>query len=300
MSMLEKILLQIHDKNPRHAKKLRANLTGLEPEYYRDADIFFEKYEAFAKNSGKTLEYGIDSYLRVVSDTLYEQIRFMQTGEYTCKSFEDAYERVYNNPEVMNYYMHGLLMTQFLWHHHYSILKFFRRVIPQYASGTKNYLEIGGGHGLYLAEALGMLSDTEAFHMVDISKSSLDMAVQFVDSNKVEYNLQDIFKYDKDNFYDFVTMGEVLEHVEQPVELMKQIQRLLQPKGMAFITTPANAPAIDHIALFKDADEIRAIFHEAGFEVIEDISMYTEDVPKEKIEELKVPMMYGALIRSTK
>ena len=197
----------------------------------------------------------------------------------------------------MEYYMHGLLMTQFLWHHHYSILKLFRSSIPKYNSTTNAYLEIGGGHGLYLAEAIRMLPDCKNFDMVDISKSSLEMAKQFVNNNKVAFTLQDIYKYEKEGYYDFVTMGEVLEHVEQPLQLMQRINKLLKPKGHAFITTPANAPAIDHIALFTSREDIVKIFNEANFEVVEDISLYTEDVSKEKAEELKIPMMYGALIK---
>jgi len=299
-SIFEKILQDIEQKNPRHAKKLKTKLTGLEPEFYENADIFYEKYIAFVQKSGKDLGYGVDSYLRVVSDTLYEQIRFMQTGEYSCKSFEDAYNRVYNNPKVMEYYMHGLLMTQFLWHHHYSILKLFRKVLPTFKGKVKKYLEIGGGHGLYLKEAIEFLGEENEYHMVDISKSSLDMAKEFVENPAVTFMLQDIYKYEVDGYYDFVTMGEVLEHVEKPVELMKQINRLLKPEGYAWITTPANAPAIDHISLFTSRQDIVDIFNKADFEVLEDISLYTEDVTVERAIELKIPMMYGALLKKIK
>lgn len=297
MTMLNTIIEKIEDKNARHGKKLRKNLVGLEDEFYSEANQFFKKYEVFATKEGKDLNYGIDSYLKVVSDTLYEQIRFMQTGEYSCKSFADAYERVYDNPEVMEYYMHGLLMTQFLWKHHFDILKFFRKSLNSIDGKVSKYLEIGGGHGLYLDEAMRIFGGDANYHMVDISKSSLEMAKSFVEGKGVKYMLQDIYKYDVDTKYDFITMGEVLEHVEKPVELMEQIHRLLKDDGYSYITTPANAPAIDHIYLFENAADIRAIFDKAGFKVVDEINIYTEDAKKAKKFDLKVPLMYGALLQ---
>jgi len=296
MSLLENILEKVESKNPRHGKKLRNSLSGLDDDYYQNAESFFKRYQSFAENNGKTLDYGVNSYLKVVSDTLYEQIRFHQTGEYSCKSFQDAYDRVYNNPDVMEYYMHGLLMTQFLWKHHYSILNFFRDTLPGLKQNISNYLEIGGGHGLYLSEAMRLLKDDTEFHMVDISTSSLDMAKQFVGTGKVKYMLQDIYKYEKDSSYEFITMGEVLEHVEDPLGLMQQIHRLLKDDGYAFITAPANAPAIDHISLFESADDIREIFKNAGFKVVKDLALYTEKA-KKGTENVKIPLMYGALIK---
>lgn len=249
--MLDTILDKIEAKNARHGKKLRANLQGFSDEFYQEANTFFSKYKAFSEKEGLGLDFGIDSYLNVVSDTMYEQIRFMQSGEYSCKSFDDAYERVYNNPDVMKYYMHGLLMTQFLWVHHYDILQFFRKSLNSVKRPQNKYLEIGGGHGLYLDEAIRIFGTKLDYHMVDISESSLEMAKNFVEAKDVKFMLQDIYEYNVDTKYDFITMGEVLEHVEKPVELMEQIHRLLNDDGYSFITTPANAPAIDHIYLLK-------------------------------------------------
>jgi len=295
--MLGNIIEKIEAKNARHGKKLRKSLSGLEEQFYTEAELFYSKYEVFAKEGGKDLDYGIDSYLRVVSDYVYEQIRFMQSGEYSCKSFEDAYEKVYNNPDVMEYYMHGLLMTQFLWKHHFEMWKFFRASLNSVPNKTDKYLEIGGGHGLFLDEAIKIFSEDADYHMVDISKSSLDMAKNFVKGKNVKFMLQDIYEYDVDIKYDFITMGEVLEHVERPVELMQQLNRLLNDDGYAFITVPTNAPAIDHIYLFEDAEAVKNTFDKAGFEVVRELSSYSDDAKRGKKYNVKVPMLYGALIQ---
>jgi len=295
--LLETIVNQIQEKNPLHAKKLKSNISSMDESFHNEAEVFFQRYIEFAKVSGYDLNFGIDSYLKVISDQVVEQVGFLRTGEYSCKSFEDAYNRVYNNHEVMTYYMHGLLMSQFLWVHHHGILNYFRKNLPSFSKEVTNYLEIGGGHGLYLSEAINIFSEDCEFTMVDISKSSLDMGRNFVRNEKVKFILEDIYKYSNYRKFDFITMGEVLEHVEDPVALMCQVNRLLSDNGTAFITVPANAPAIDHIYLFENENDILEVFDKAGFKVINKIIQYSEDLPKEKLIKFKVPMMYGALLK---
>jgi len=87
-------------------------------------------------------------------------------------------------------------------------------------------------------------------------------------------------------------MGEVLEHVEQPVELLKKLHALLDDNGKIFITTPTNAPAIDHIYLFNNAEDIREVIIKAGFKIEKEQCIYSEDLPKELLEKYKISMMF--------
>ena len=86
---------------------------------------------------------------------LKEQIRFLQTKEYTHTDFESARKAVYDNPEVMEkFYLEGLLLTHAFWPIHLDIHKFFREEflsrLPSDGVGT----EFGFGHGLYLLDVL--------------------------------------------------------------------------------------------------------------------------------------------------
>ncbi len=298
---LSNIIDRIHEKNPRHAKKIQQNLKGLGDRYFQKANTFYHQYEQFTQKAGKDLEYGVDSYLQMIADYIYEQIRFAQTGEYSCKSFSDANERVYNNPEVMDYYMHGLMLSQFLWRHHYELLEFFLREIHHYQGQVRAYLEVGGGHGWYLAEAMDILGREQIhYDLVDISPSSVEIAQGFLAGRPIRYFCEDIYRFEGDRTYDFITMGEVLEHVEDPVGLLRQLYRLLSEDGTVFITAPANAPAIDHIYLFRNAAEIEAVIKEAGFELVRSFSRYAEEVSQEQAEQLKVALMYGAFIQKQK
>lgn len=295
-NMMDYIVEQISAKNQLHSKKIIKNLGKFDEAYFVRANEFLNRYVELLQNENKTLDYSIDCYLQMIADVNYESVQFFQTGEYTSKSFEEVNKRVYDNPAVMEYYMHGLLLSQFLWTHHYDILLYFNKVISENSDKIKRYLEVGGGHGLYISEAIKLIGPGAHYDLVDISKSSIEIAKKMIGNDKVNYILSDVFEYFPSSKYDFITMGEVLEHVEDPVNLLKKLHSLLNDDGKLFITTPTNAPAIDHIYLFRNADDIRDVISQAGFNVEKELCIYSEDMPAEKAEKYKVSMMYAGLL----
>jgi 2-polyprenyl-3-methyl-5-hydroxy-6-metoxy-1,4-benzoquinol methylase len=299
-NLMEYIVEQISVKNELHSKKVIKNLSKFDSDYFSRANDFMKRYVKLLQNEDKSLDYSIDCYLQMIADVNYESVQFLRTGEYTSKSFDEVNQRVYNNPQVMEYYMHGLLLSQFLWSHHYDILLYFNKVIKENSANINHYLEVGGGHGLYISEAINIIGDRARYDLVDISKSSIEIAKKMISDDKVNYILLDVFKYFPEHKYDFITMGEVLEHVEDPVGLLKKLHSLLSGDGKLFITTPTNAPAIDHIYLFKNADDIRNVISDAGFDIENEQCIYSEDMPKEKAEKFKISMMYAAIIKPKK
>jgi len=294
------IISKIEVLDPMNAKKLKASIPFQDGEYWSRANEFINKYERLLQSMNKTIDFGIECYLKVCADTLYEQIQFAKTREYSCKSFADANRMIYGNPEVMEYYMHGLMLSQFLWVHHYEILKYFSTELIRYRENTVRYLEVGGGHGLYISEAIKLLGAEVSFDVVDISPSSIEMAKSFIVNSRVNYYLQDIYLYVTGSPYDFIAMGEVLEHVEQPVELLQKISGLLSDEGKVFITVPANAPAIDHIYLFRNIREVRDVLDRGGFNVIDERVVFAEKVPQGKAGNITVPFIYSAFLRKKK
>jgi 2-polyprenyl-3-methyl-5-hydroxy-6-metoxy-1,4-benzoquinol methylase len=296
MGSFTNVIDKIEKLDPLHHKKIVKDLEGFNDEFYQKADAFTDRVEQYLKKSDKTLDYGIDCYLRMIADVRIEGMYFARTGEYTSKSFEEANQRVYNNPDVMEYYMNALLLSQFLWGHHYTIYNYFIDNLPGYKNKIQYYLEMGGGHGLYISEAIRLLKAGTKFDLIDISPTSIEASRSLIANDSVNYILSDIFKIRAEKKYDFITMGEVLEHVEDPVALLAKLGELLKDDGSMFITTPTNAPAIDHIYLFKNADDIRQVIDKAGFKVAGEIGIYSEKVSKEKAEKYKVAMMYAAFI----
>lgn len=295
---LEYIVEQIQLKNPLHSKRIKKYLKNCDEAYFNRANDFFLKYESLLKKDNKSFDYAIDCYMKMLADVNFESIHFLQTGEYSSKSFYEVNQRVYNNPEIMEYYMHGLLMSQFLWKQHYEILLWFNQIIIKNFKNIGDYLEVGGGHGLYISEAIKLIGEQVNYDLVDISKSSLNMAKKMISSDKVNFILTDIFEYFPEKKYDFITMGEVLEHVEDPIKLLQKLNSLLKYKGKLIITTPTNAPAIDHIYLFKNAADIRKVIEKAGFDIEEEFCIFSEEVSPEIAERFKVSMMFaGVLIK---
>ncbi|MFT6842496.1 MAG: 2-polyprenyl-3-methyl-5-hydroxy-6-metoxy-1,4-benzoquinol methylase [Psychroserpens sp.] len=296
MQALDYVIEQINSKNPLHSKKLKKVIEKVDEAYFERANNFLNRYQTILKAENKTLDYSIECYLQMLADMNYEMVQFFRTGEYTSTSFEEVNKRVYDNPEVMEYYMHGLLLSHFLWSHHYEILKYFNKTINQNKENISNYLEVGGGHGLYISEAIAIIGNKASYDLLDISQSSPSISKKMVNDENVSYILSDIFDYNPSKKFDFIVMGEVLEHVEDPVKLLKKLALLLSDSGKLFITTPTNAPAIDHIYLFKNADDIRKVILEADFEIDDEFCIYSEDMPAERAEKLKVSMMYAGLL----
>lgn len=297
-SILEIVLDKIEAKNPEHAAKLRKNNEALGEDHAMMAEKFFKKYEAFLKRENKTIDFGVDCYLHMCADMLVERTRFIESGRYSSSSFDEVENRVYGNPEIMTYHMHGLVLGQFLWFDQYHRIAFFVEKLTLYASHAKKYLEIGGGHGLYINEALNLLPGVNQFDLVDISQSSIDLAKGIILDPRVNYYLKNIFDFSDSEIYDFVTMGEVLEHVEEPLILLQKIGRLIGKKGMCYLTTPINAPMIDHIYLFSNESEIRDLLNLAGFEIVEEKIVISEHVSPKLAQKFKVPIMYAAFIKN--
>jgi 2-polyprenyl-3-methyl-5-hydroxy-6-metoxy-1,4-benzoquinol methylase len=294
--MIIKIVDKISEINPLHGKKLKKSLKKQDDNFFKASQVFLNRYKELLEKENKTIDYAIDCYLKMIADFNFETIGFLETGRYSSSSFEEVNKRVYADPNIMEYYMHGLLLSQFLFSHHYDVLLYFDKVINQYKSSISNYLEVGGGHGLYISEAIKTIGDNAVYDMVDISQSSLNIAKKMVANEQVNYIHSDIFDYNPTKKYDFITMGEVLEHVEDPISLLQKLGELLTENGRLYITTPTNAPAIDHIYLFKNADEIRQLIKDAGFNIENEFCVYSEDLPPEICEEYKISMLFAGVL----
>lgn len=97
-------------------------------------------------------------------------------------------------------------------------------------------LEIGCGMG-YLTFAL----HKAGFNILglDISQKAIDYAIKMYGDF---YICADIFEYSKKNSnkFDIVILTEVIEHVTNPIEFLKEIKKLLTDKGKIIVSTPEN------------------------------------------------------------
>ena len=292
--LADKIIKRIEFLKPKMAKKIRESLYRVD---IRTMEEYLIPYEEYMLSIGESLDYGVDCYLKLCDSMLYERIRFMQTGHYSSNSVGEVNERVYDNSIVMREHMFGLALAQFLWKEQYSRFCFFEENLIKYRDSIDRYLEIGGGHALHLNRAIDTLYCGTKFDLVDISLESIKLSEGIVRYPKLQSHLMDIHDFFPMKGYDWINIGEVLEHVEDPVKLLKKVRSLMAPDGDVFISVPANAPTIDHIFLFNDASEIRDMITSVGFDIADEILEYSEDLPANELEENKIALMYAAILR---
>lgn len=297
-STLSRVLEAIELRSPVHAKKLRSSLSEIDESFETEMTILVDRYLGILEPEGKGLDFLIDCYLRSLDDIFAERVEFLRSGAYRYTSFGEVNARVYANPEVMAYHMHGLFLSQFLWHQHYKMYRYFSNIARTVAPGVRRYLEVGGGHGLYLRAFSGFMHPGAEIDVIDISPTSLRICREMAAGTAAHFILGDIQTMERpDPAYDFITMGEVLEHVEDPVSLLRKLGDLSAPDARIFITTPTNAPSIDHIYLFRNVDEIRTVISASGLEIVEDLAVVTEERKNPaKSAGVKIATFYGALL----
>lgn len=288
-------------KSPFQKKKLEKYLGTRDEVFFAQAEEFSKLYIGYLEHEGIDLEYAVQAYQKLCNDMMKCQIYFMKTGVYPVDSAEVANQDIYSNPEVMKLYMVGLALSQFLWQSHYEIYTCLLDNLKKEAPHIKSYLEIGPGHGVFLNKAIEIIDPKAEITVVDISATSMAITQSMIKyfkptSSNIVYHTKDMLDLDLDNKFDFITMGEVLEHVNFPEKLLTKLCDLLSPNGKAFVSTCVNCPAIDHVYHFKTVDEIRNMFALCGLKVVEERIAPVEDLPFEEIMEKKITINYCSIL----
>lgn len=257
--------------NPLQRNFISESVTDIFDEEMRDLDA----YISFTESLGIEPEYLAECYDLIVKDTLREQMYFQRHGRYRHSTFDDVANSVYFNAEYMRKYMHGLAITAYLWPNHRALHRFFVDSIPTGKRGR--YLEVGPGHGVFMMCAMRQ-SAYESFEGIDISPTSVEMTRALLGSGFFgEFDNYDIFEQDffatdmAANAFSAVVMGEVLEHVEDPGRFLQHISTVSTDDAFIFITTPINAPAIDHIYLFDSVESIETLVEQGGLRVCDSL-----------------------------
>jgi len=296
--VLARTLQRINEREPDYGRKLEKELSRKDAAFFGRAENFLARLERFLADHGKPFDHGIDCHLKLCSAMKQERADFLRSGRYANSSFAEVEKHVYANPEIMEYHMYGLVFSQFFWKDQYARLEFFCNGLPQYRPQIDSYLELGGGHAVYISSATDILRPDTHFELIDISATSMELARGMSPQDRIQYHLCNVFDFPADRRYDFVVAGEILEHLEEPRKLLARIREMLTPQGRAFITTPVNAPTVDHIYLFNHVSEIREMFHSEGFVIESEATRYAEDMPPAQAEKLKIPQMFAAFVRA--
>lgn len=297
----QKIIDLVSRQNPLQKKRLGVFLSRQQSERYWQ---FAEELSAILNGSllkeEKDRINGAASYNKMCMDFLKEQIRFRKTGKYRIEDAAIARTEVYNDTTVMRYYMVGLLISYLFWPNHFELYNFFINNLPE--NEIKSYLEVGVGHGLFTSTMLKKYGGISAT-IVEISETSISTAKEVfkafrIDKSKIQFMHQDFLKANLGkNVFEYIIMGEVLEHVNNATAFMEHTKKLLADDGSLYISTAANSPALDHVFHFHNVKEIRDLFHKTGFAIVSDLALPSEDLPKDKWEEELITINYCAILK---
>lgn len=270
MKLTDALLERITLAHPLQRRFLFESLAGLRD----DEAHLLEAYVGYRLARGASLDQLTQAYLLIVNDTLTEQTYFQRHHRYRYSTFAEVQAFVYFNADYMVKYMDGLALTAFLWPNHRQMMRFFVDRLPKQPRGT--YLEIGPGHGFYFMEAMRRTQHAR-FLGIDISPSSVAMTHEIIASGHfghfANYEIVEghFLAFPGEGRYDSIVMGEVLEHVEDPRAFLEKIAALAHAESFVYVTTCANAPAVDHIHLFRSAEEVTDLVRSCGLEVVDQL-----------------------------
>lgn len=261
--------------------------------------IFLKSYIKFCISKGDTIEYLAQSYSLLVKETLKEQIFFAKHGCYRYKSYEEVKDKVYNNNEYMKMYMTGLCISTALWENHTKMFDFFIQTLSR-ANNGEIYLEIGPGHGFFLMEAMKK-TQYQLYEAVDISETSVNMTRRILEFNKIDAKFElrcvDFLQMETQRKFDAIVMGEVLEHVEEPILFLNKIYSIAHQDTYIYISTCLNAPEIDHIFLFSTLAEVENLFKKAGLIIQDKLILPYQNESLEKSIKNKLPVNLAYTLR---
>lgn len=297
--LFQQMIGLIKSKNPMQRKSIDRFVQHQEPAYFENAeDLVFNLTNSFLVDQ-RAWNDAAEAYNLLCKHTLWEQIQFQKTGIYPRVNASDANAEVYSQPQVMQSYMVGLMLSYLLWPNHVRIMDFYRSELRR--RRPKSYCEVGIGHGLFVVEQMRAWPGVP-LTLVDISETSIKLAKRILQTFGLDPNEPKIINGDFNtidlppNSFDLLVMGEILEHVDDAPAFLRRGQRLLADDGRLFLTTCANCPATDHVYHFRHIDEIRDMIAEAGLSIARELKLPVEDVPEERWESSRVTINYAAWV----
>lgn len=284
---------------PLIAKGLSPQVLGDEPGALAAAEHTVNyAWRRSGENSERFSEM-LEAFALLSFDFLRLQAKFNKTGRYALSSADGLSDDLYSDgEEMLGRYIEGLLLSYAMWPNHARILDFFKQRVVGTLTGGSRVREIGVGHGLMAEMLLSNVADLEYIgidlspHTITYCKEALaaDLPDNVTGWDFVEADATDVALANEPG--DWFVCSEVLEHVNEPQQLLASCRALIHDDGRGFLTTVANLEAEDHVYLFNDADHIRSCLNDGGFEVVEERALV---LPGSE-DKTPLPLNYAAIV----
>jgi len=151
-----------------------------------------------------------------------------------CESFEESYWTADSQYRKFEDYA-GALAALRDWY------QGFFRLVGSQLSAPGRALDAGCGHGAIVHELLDRGWDAYGF---DASKWLIEQARGFSRDTADRFQDGQLPDVPVEGTFDLITSIEVLEHVAEPVAVLRALRRRLKPAGRLIATTPNRRPLI--------------------------------------------------------
>ncbi len=151
---------------------------------------------------------------------------------------------------------------------------------------TSTVLDLGSGRGNFLLEAA-----QEGVCAYGLEKNQEYIRITLDKAEKLNYKVEvtegvgEEMPY-TDNFFDFINISEVLEHVDNPQKVLQEVYRVLKKDGGAYISVPNRYGVYDpHFHLYGINWMPRKMAHWV-IGLLKKHKVYTNDAGKQRIDQM--------------
>lgn len=267
------------------------------------AERICENALIISNNNWETYKKRVNNLTHLSLEFLTLQAQLEKTGKYKHSSFQEVKKFEYTKSDLDNDgpdYLWGLYFSEVFWKIHYNFVIFFLHNFATNLQPKGNFLEIPLGTSFFACEFLRINPNWTGIG-IDIADTSINFSNALLQVNKIPTDsLQikkiDFFKYDETKKFDRICCGEFLEHLENPLEALTKLSKLLSKNGKLFITVAVWAAGIDHIFLYKNAEEVREQIKSVGFNIEKELVQSVFEQDEENPEKEKIPVSYAAIL----
>lgn len=297
---LTKITKEIGSKNPLQKKKIFNEFKRYNNKILIDFENIAKDVISVSRKSNFKIKEICNFYNDLCNETIQEQLYLKKFNTYRSIKENKNNLNLYQSNYKMKKYIIGLMLTQIYWKSHVQIFQWYKSKISKIK--PKNFLEIGSGHGLLSKELL--IKKNISGTICDISQQSLNFTKKILSNylkiNRIKFKKIDFFKLDPNEKFEFIIMGEVIEHVENPIKFLRKVKTLLKKKGKIFISTCANCAQLDHKYHFKKIEEIRNLIKKTNLVIKHELISPTENIPKNRWIRERIAINYCAILENEK
>lgn len=201
-------------------------------------NILLEHFFAYKNYNGLSDQQISDIHMNFLIEYNKHLNEFAKTGKYP---FQHNYTQI---KDRLSYDI-PLLCSSFLSKQRYTI---FETLYNKLNSITgKDILVVGVGPGIELALLNHELNNINAY--------DLNISTFITDRFHSSKFTKGLFNYTPLKTYDIVLLIEILEHLENPFQLLSDSIKSLSKDGAIHFTTAVNVPQFDHLYNFSVNDE---------------------------------------------